>query len=73
VGPAVVGRGVRSGWGWALFSSTSARSRAVFAAISAGSGGPSRVLIRMRESIAVGTDRVVLPQRFQVFSGRVRL
>ena len=57
-----------SDWGRALFSSTSARSRAAFAAISAGSGGPVSVLIRMRASIAVGTDRVVLSQRFQVCS-----
>lgn len=50
-------------------SSMRAIARAVISAISPGSGGPSTVRIRMALSAAVGTDRVVLSQRFQVASG----
>ena len=46
-GPRSLAVAFGSGWGRALFSSTSATSRAVFAAISAGSGGPVSVLMRI--------------------------
>jgi hypothetical protein len=53
---------------WLKLATNSRRAiaRAATAAISAGSGGPSMVLIRMLSSVTVGTDRVVLSQRFQV-------